>query len=90
MGRASLGKGQALLISPEWSIHTFFMRFPIDVLFVSPQHTVMGLRHAMPPNRPFAGVWGASYVIELPAGVLNTTNTQVGDQLVLEPLSSSK
>src|SRR5687767_8089317 len=75
MGRTNLPEGYALIIYPEWSIHTFFMRVPIDVLFVDRQDQVVGLRHAMPPNRPYAGVSPVRgrYVIELPAGVLHAT-----------------
>ncbi len=85
MGRASLEPGAGLLIYPEWSIHTFFMRFPIDVVFVDRYDTVIGIRHAMPPYRPYAGAWGARYVLELPAGVLAATATCVGDQLTVTP-----
>ena len=87
MGRAALPEGYALIIYPEWSIHTFFMRIPIDVLFVGRDDRVVGLRRAMPPNRPFAGVapWRGRYVIEMPPGVIRATGTAVGDQLVLTP-----
>lgn len=85
MGRRELGAGAGLLIYPEWSVHTFFMRFPIDVLFVDTDNRVMGVQAAMPPNRPFAGAWGARYVVELPAGILAQTGTTVGDQLQLTP-----
>jgi uncharacterized membrane protein (UPF0127 family) len=87
MWRAALPQGYALVIYPEWSIHTFFMRIPIDVLFVGRDHGVVGLREVMPPNRPFAGVSPrrGHYVIELPAGVIGATATQIGDQLVITP-----
>ena len=87
MGRATLPQGFALVIYPESSIHTFFMRVPIDVLFVGGDHQVVGLREAMPPSRPFAGVapWRGRYVIEMPAGVIAATGTQIGDQLVVTP-----
>jgi uncharacterized protein len=87
MGRPALPAGYALIIYPEWSIHTFFMRIPIDVLFVDRGHRVVGLRESMPPSQPFAGVapWRGQYVIELPAGVITATGTRVGDQLVLTP-----
>jgi uncharacterized protein len=87
MGRAALPQGFALVIYPESSIHTFFMRIPIDVLFVGRDHRVVALCEAMPPGRPFAGVapWRGRYVIEMPAGVIAATATQIGDQLVLAP-----
>ena len=87
MGRATLPESYALIIYPESSIHTFFMRLPIDVLFMDRADCVIGLRETMPPSRPFAGVapWRGRYVIEMPAGVLAETGTQLGDQLVLTP-----
>jgi uncharacterized protein len=87
MGRAALPESYALIIYPEWSIHTFFMRVPIDVLFVDRADRVVGLREAMPPSRPFAGVspLRGRYVIEMPAGVIAATGTATGDQLVLTP-----
>src|SRR5262245_18281975 len=87
LGRTALPAGYALIIYPEWSIHTFFMRIAIDVLFVNHTHQIVGMREAMPPNRPFAGVapWRGQYVIELPAGVIAATGTAVGDQLALVP-----
>lgn len=87
MGRTELPTGYALIIYPEWSIHTFFMRLPIDVLFVGQDDRVVGLRVAMPPSRPFAGVapWRGRYVIEMPAGVIGASGTAIGDQLQLTP-----
>lgn len=87
MGRTALPDQYALIIYPEWSIHTFFMRVPIDVLFVDREDRVVGLREAMPPSRPFAGVapWRGRYVVELPAGVIAATATQLGDQLAVTP-----
>src|SRR5919206_4823407 len=87
MGRDALPDGYALIIYPEWSIHTFFMRVPIDVLFVDHADRVIGMRQAMPPNRPFAGVapWRGRYVVEMPAGVIRATGTALGDQLALMP-----
>lgn len=85
LGRAGLAAGEGLVIYPEWSVHSFFMRFPIDVVFCDSHDRVVGLRERMAPNLPFAGKWGARYVIELPAGVIAATGTQVGDQLALTP-----
>ncbi|MEO7908297.1 MAG: DUF192 domain-containing protein [Roseiflexaceae bacterium] len=87
MGRASLPDSYALIIFPESSIHTFFMRVPIDVLFIDRSDKVVGLREAMPPSRPFAGVapWRGRYVIEMPAGVIAATGTMLGDQMRLTP-----
>lgn len=86
MGRAALSPGEGLVIDPEWSIHMFFMRFAIDVIFVSADHRVVGLRRALPPWAPFAGVapWRGRYVIELPVGAIDSSATQLGDQIVIQ------
>lgn len=84
MGRTDLAPGAGMLIDPCSSIHTFFMRFPIDVIFINRAHQVVGLHPAMPPGRPYAGARGARAVIELPAGVIAASRTQIGDQLELD------
>ncbi|NTV99804.1 MAG: DUF192 domain-containing protein [Oscillochloris sp.] len=84
MGRTQLAAGAGMLIDPCSSIHTFFMHFAIDVVFINRAGKVVGLRTTMPPGRPYAGAWGARAVIELPAGVIAATNTQVGDMLRMD------
>lgn len=84
MGHPGLQPGEGLLIDPCSSVHSFFMRFPIDVLFVDRTHTVVGVTPEMAPNRPYAGARRARYVIELPAGTIAASNTHVGDVLRLE------
>lgn len=79
MGRAGLAPDGGLLIDPCSSIHTFFMRFAIDVIFINRGGRVVGLRQAMPPGRPYAGAWRARATIELPAGAIAASNTQLGD-----------
>jgi uncharacterized protein len=86
MGRQGLAEGAGLLIEPCSSVHSFFMRFPIDVVFADRAHTVVGLTQAMPPNRPYAGAWRARYVVELPAGTIAASGTQLGDVLRVEGL----
>ena len=92
MGRGPLPLGYALVIYPEWSIHMLFMKIPLDVLFVSADDTVVGLRHQLAPWVPFAGVapWRGKYVVELPVGVLASSGTQLGDRLTLTPHPAGK
>jgi uncharacterized membrane protein (UPF0127 family) len=87
LGRSSLPAGAALVIYPEWSIHMFFMRFPIDVLFVDAGHRVVALHESLPPWHPGAGVapWRGRYVVELPAGAIRASATAVGDRLEITP-----
>lgn len=84
MGRFALPAGSALWLKPCVSVHTFFMRFPIDVLFVSPQMEVVGIRENMKPWRVSKVYTQSAQVLELPAGLLNETGTQLGDILELE------
>ncbi|MGB9754019.1 MAG: hypothetical protein C0183_01600 [Roseiflexus castenholzii] len=87
MGRTNLPAGYGLILVPESSIHMFFMRIPIDVLFVDRQHRVIGVREALPPWHPFAGVapWRGHYVVELPVGAIRASGTEVGDKLRVTP-----
>ena len=65
------------------AIHTFFMRYPIDVIFADSHYKVLKTSAAFPPWRPCLACGGAYYVIELPAGTLAATGTEAGDQLDL-------
>ena len=64
LGRDGLAAGHALLIAPCSSIHTWFMRFPIDVIFVRRDGLVLKTRAAIPAWRMAFG-WGAFAVVEL-------------------------
>jgi uncharacterized protein len=82
LGRDSFEKGSALVIAPSNAIHTFFMRFPIDVLFVRRNGKVAKIRRSIPPWRFAASLW-AYAVIELPAGTLGVDDVKVGDVLTV-------
>jgi uncharacterized protein len=88
MGREQFTLGDGLVIDPEWSIHMFFMRFPIDVLFVSKEHIVVGLKRTLPPWAPFAGVapWRGRYVVELPVGAIDASQTALGDTIMIRDI----
>jgi len=78
----SLPEGTGLIIAPSNAIHTFFMRFSIDVAFVSKDGRVVKLRAAVRPWR-MAGALRAYAVVELPAGTLERTETRQGDRLIV-------
>ena len=84
LGRDRLEEGHALVIVPCGAVHTFFMRFTIDVLFVRRDGRVVKCAHAVRPWR-MAVALGAYAVIELPAGALRRSGTGRGDRLVFEP-----
>ena len=79
-----LPPGGAMIIAPSNAIHTFFMKFPIDIAFVGRDGRVRKIREAVRPWRMSAAL-RAYAVIELPAGVLRGTDTIVGDMLVIHP-----
>ena len=84
LGKKELKHGQALILKPCNSIHTFFMSFPIDVLFMGKQNEVVKAISNIHPFRLSGVYFRASYVIELPAGTLQITRTEDGDHLQLE------
>jgi uncharacterized membrane protein (UPF0127 family) len=67
LGRTRLEEGEALLIRPTWSVHTFFMRFPIDVVFVDRGLRILAVEPNLRPWRA-AARRGAHAVLELTAG----------------------
>lgn len=83
LGKSEFKVGQALILKPCNSIHTFFMRFPIDVLFVDQDNKVIKALTQIKPFR-FSGIYfSAVLVIELPAGIIQATATAASDTLAL-------
>jgi uncharacterized membrane protein (UPF0127 family) len=80
LGRDSMPANSAMIIAPSNAIHTFFMRFAIDVAFVSRNGRVLKIRHAVPPWRMAAALRGYA-VIELPPGALERAEVRKGDTL---------
>lgn len=82
MFRARLAPGEGLLIQPCQQVHTHFMRFPIDVLFLDEGMRVVQIIRAMAPWRFSPRVAEARAVLELAAGA--ATEVALGDQLKVE------
>ncbi len=80
---SGLAPGEGLWIVPCEGVHTFFMKFAIDVVFLSKKRKVLKIRPNM-VRRRIAFSLRAHSVLELPAGYLAETGTQPGDQLELE------
>jgi uncharacterized membrane protein (UPF0127 family) len=83
LGKRGLSEDEGLLIVPCSSVHTWFMRFPIDVLYLSRDDVVLKLT-TMPPFRMSLGGRGAAKVIELPAGRAEAVGVRQGERLVIE------
>jgi len=84
LGRSALPEGEALVIEPCASIHTFFMRFPIDAAFLSHDLRVVRAIADLKPWRATLPHRGAAMVVELPGGTLARTGTREGDVLSVE------
>ncbi len=81
----SLAQGEGLWIVPCESVHTFFMKFPIDLVYLDKRLRVRKVRHAVPAWRLSACLTAHS-VLELPAGSAVETGTVAGDELAMEEL----
>lgn len=81
LGKDGLNQGEGLVITRCNSIHTFFMKFSIDVIFVNKNDRVIKVLHRLKPWRLCRPYLGASCCIELPSGVASKTNTQIGDTI---------
>jgi len=80
LGRRGLESGEGLLLRPAGSIHMFFMRFPIDAVFLSRDGEVLKVSADVRPWRT-AAARGAKVVIELPAGEAERRGIQAGTRL---------
>lgn len=85
LGRSGLAVDEGLLLTPCSSIHTLLMRFPLDVLYLSREHEVVKAVRALRPFRFSGCLRGCHSTLELPAGAIEASGTQVGDRLALTP-----
>jgi uncharacterized membrane protein (UPF0127 family) len=83
LGRTELSRESALIIAPCWGIHTCFMRFPIDVIFVKRDGTVARVVRELSPWRVAVSP-SAFAVLEMASGTASRTDTKPGDLLQLE------
>jgi|SRR6266700_3614330 len=81
-----LRAGEGMYLSPCKSVHTFFMRYPIDVLFLDSEGTVLK-QHTLRPWRISGWQAQCRGVLELMDGTLSRTGTQVGDRIEFEGLN---
>lgn len=83
MGRKALADGEALLLKPGSSIHTMFMRFPIDVVFIDAENRVVKVVSELRPFRLAMAPGSVQSVLELEAGAAARANVAPGDRLVM-------
>jgi uncharacterized protein len=82
LGRARLERGEGMLLRPAPAIHTFFMRFSIDAVFVDRELRVVGVAPRLRPWR-WARRSRARGVLELPAGEAERRGIRIGERLSL-------
>lgn len=83
LGRRALADGEALLLSPCSSVHTMFMRFPIDVVFIDGGNRVVKVVSELRPFRVARAPGSARTVLELAAGAAGRARVEPGDRLVM-------
>ncbi len=83
LGRDHIDASEGAYIVPTQWIHMFGMHFPIDVAFLADDGRVLHVCHALDPNRLSPIVWRAEGALELAAGTLDRTNTEIGDIIEL-------
>lgn len=85
LGRARLDPGEGLLILPSSGVHTWGMRFPIDVVALDRHLRVLDVKEHLGSFRIAAVGWTTRSVLELPAGTIRQSQIEVDDQLAITP-----
>ena len=80
MGTPHLEPRSGLLILPTQGVHTFFMKYPIDLVFINKRRQVIGTCKGLKPNRLSRIMWSEESVLELPERAIEQSRTEVGDQ----------
>src|SRR4051794_13814252 len=81
LGERDLQAGDGLLILPSQGVHTLGMMFSIDIVVLDGEWNVIAVRRDLRPFRMTRLFWKAAAVLEVPAGVVDSTSTSVGDSL---------
>lgn len=78
--RDGFGDCNGMLLTPCGYVHTFGMKFDIDLVFLDRDNRVVECRHNVGANK-WAGTMNAKHTLELPAGILESLNIKTGDEL---------
>lgn len=81
LGTKSLPPGEGLWIKPCDSIHMFGMAYAIDVVFIDKNNKVVACLHTIKPWRMSRLYWRSASCLEIPAGTISDTGTEVGDEI---------
>lgn len=85
LSRKSISDGEGLIIKPCCSIHTFFMKFSIDVLFIERNGNIIALYQNVQPWRILPIHLNSHYVIELASGTICAKNIEKGNLITISP-----
>jgi uncharacterized protein len=85
MGRRTLGPDRALWLFPCRAVHTCFMRFPLDLIFLDRRGCITRMLWDIPPWRVADGGPGSHSVLELESGWFDRTALQAGERLTILP-----
>jgi uncharacterized membrane protein (UPF0127 family) len=86
LGRRRLVPGGGLWILPCESVHTFWMQFPIDLVYLDRKKRIKKLRSSVPPWR-LSACLSAHSILELVSGTIQSSRTEIGDTLDISPAS---
>jgi uncharacterized membrane protein (UPF0127 family) len=89
LGRDGIPASYAVVIAPSNMVHTFSMRFPIDIVIANRDGVVVKAVPGVPRRRIVAG-WGGFAVLEMTAGRIDASETRRGHRLLLEPAADSE
>lgn len=81
IGRKSFGNSNGMLIKNTNSIHTFFVFFPLDLVFLSGDMEILHLTEGLKPFSISPIIWKAKHVLELPAGTIKKNNLKLGERI---------
>ncbi len=84
LGKKGFQKGEGLVIPACKCIHMFFMKFPIDVIFLSKDNRVVGIIKKIKPFRMSPYFSSAQKAVELPAGIIEESETMMGDDIIFQ------
>ena len=83
LGRSGISHGQGLLIERCNQVHMLFMRFEIGILFLASDMRIVGIQSSLKPWQVSSRVADAAAVLELPVGVVESADCQIGDRLII-------
>jgi uncharacterized protein len=89
LGERALLPGDGLLIVPSQGVHTWGMRFPIDIAVLDGDWNVIAMKRDLRPYRMTRMFWKAAAVLELPSGILDSTSTVVGDMIQFDRVEAA-